>query len=1524
MKELSIYYQYNDEQDIYQIPLNNYIEESNIQDLEVETIIQILLHEQIEFDRNDIKVFNSESGQWEGIEHFYVQVEELFEEDSCYCYDNGVRLQIQKIQQYQFDNQQQLLQLQNQQLDQQQFQEQSQDPNQNQNLDQQTFNGMIYQELLYINSRMNQFFQDLEIQKSQNIQNISSIQSDLLGVQNYLQQLNKQLQNVLEQGKNVRINTGNGTQTNKSTNKVNQFGNIIEETPSEKPIILFPLEDKQMEESQKSDEVNFFGDLVNPTEDIFQLSSNINNKQEETPTASINSNIKTNSDLRSIFTMKQPKSESIVETDKSINKSPMSSHVKFKSANSANINTLIAPTTPIMKPPSTSFQIIHGISSFSNSSQIRMSIMYSEPLVVRKNKFIYPAGEPVEYEQEILQLTRYFQKCKNNGEINIRVANLDNLEEEIINSQIIHISCHGDFHKEYQKYYLQFEEKNCEIKCVTTEQFKTLLQNKKEKPKLTFVNACHSEEVGLMFLNSGIPFVVAVQSNLKIQDKAAQIFSNSFYMGLMKKYTIRQAFNSAKDALIAKHHQACYTCCCAHQHTDKCEWLQYAMDHGYQEAHKLHEQYSCECYNPSKSGSVKNPIYHKQGCNRIMEFFKVISDDNKLDEIFELPLDQPIYGCCCQGESTTHDESAKFKLLCLNDTLDYTFNFEKGEMNIKYNFDMYNSNFKSQFKLFGRNVEMYEIFNSLNDCSHNSQFVVVYGERGSGLTSISKKVARHLKEREVVNEIIIEDFENVDRGISKFKTKLKKFKNGKEGSQPYYTLMILDNCDDLINKNLEDFTKQLSDTSLNVKFIIITHFKPNLKLNEAVINYIELKPLDKKTAFDIISHHIGNQIRNFANDEQFSNTLDQILDKRTILPKFVMEIVQSIKNGSNLQDLLVSQDPLELIMKKLKENNSKYEMLLVISLFPHGVSVEDLKYLASKKKIPSDWEEIMLQLTSKEIIDPNLALNLYETESEENSDIEPNSATDISSITASISSHSSEHHHFKIGQYFWMSVSKNELQFIQFKIKKNIPRWLYSKEQYSRDLLQKEVLILEYLSYFAKKMLNCIKSDRYQKLKMVDYSSIVDFGLFKVAFKKDWFQNDEDNDNYPDESQTNGQKLPKLNRGYSENFEEHIFKKYRNNLESLFKLHEQNLYLYLKKEDLMNLIEFMNSSYCHEKRILKEALKDLCVDIPSIHKLLDHKEDALEQCEKAINILDQLIKYPDNLPFLLAKLKIQFIQANLYFDQFDFQTKNQEEFRILLKQFKCLNDSIQSLANHPEFRQQKNILLILQAEKVFFVTYTIKVMVEQKLIKYLHGDYDLSQINDLLEIITSKRIEENFTNLKDLCSYLINQLSQYSQGLLKIDGCNLEIQNIKDNQILLIRSIDYLNEAPQTNLDVLISKIKFVTACFEGFQFNEEFNEEYVESIQESIKAFSQYSLNELKEQCLKQFAKQFWKNKTLQKQTKSETIPQRIESEIIKHVKSGPKENLTENIKETFEKAYDQLKIQDSKDYKISIQTSA
>jgi len=43
---------------------------------------------------------------------------------------------------------------------------------------------------------------------------------------------------------------------------------------------------------------------------------------------------------------------------------------------------------------------------------------------------------------------------------------------------------------------------------------------------MVFVSACHSEELGKVFLKHGIPIVVAVSSNLRIADFVASYFSN--------------------------------------------------------------------------------------------------------------------------------------------------------------------------------------------------------------------------------------------------------------------------------------------------------------------------------------------------------------------------------------------------------------------------------------------------------------------------------------------------------------------------------------------------------------------------------------------------------------------------------------------------------------------------------------------------------------------------------------------------------------------------------------------------------------------------------------------------------------------------------------------------------------------------------------------------------------------------------------------------------------------------------------
>ena len=90
---------------------------------------------------------------------------------------------------------------------------------------------------------------------------------------------------------------------------------------------------------------------------------------------------------------------------------------------------------------------------------------------------------------------------------------------------------------------------------------------------MAFISACHSEEIGKIFLNAGIPIVICVQADLEISDDIAREFSTIFYSKLLKGLTVKDAFKSTKLAVSSgSKYNEIYTCCCNHDHTEDCEW----------------------------------------------------------------------------------------------------------------------------------------------------------------------------------------------------------------------------------------------------------------------------------------------------------------------------------------------------------------------------------------------------------------------------------------------------------------------------------------------------------------------------------------------------------------------------------------------------------------------------------------------------------------------------------------------------------------------------------------------------------------------------------------------------------------------------------------------------------------------------------------------------------------------------------------------------------------------------------------
>lgn len=149
-----------------------------------------------------------------------------------------------------------------------------------------------------------------------------------------------------------------------------------------------------------------------------------------------------------------------------------------------------------------------------------------------------------------------------------------------------------------------------------------LLKNNKDKGiKIAFVSACKSEEIGEIFHNSGIPIVIAVNSQSFISDEICLIFSRHFYMQLLEGNTVQEAFDDALSTVKASDIN-CFSCCCAHLHDPGCKWLKYCQVEG-NDGHELHSG-QCNCKGPGNR--------HDKNCKIYIKFMKTLRDFQDPDE----------------------------------------------------------------------------------------------------------------------------------------------------------------------------------------------------------------------------------------------------------------------------------------------------------------------------------------------------------------------------------------------------------------------------------------------------------------------------------------------------------------------------------------------------------------------------------------------------------------------------------------------------------------------------------------------------------------------------------------------------------------------------------------------------------------------------------------------------------------------------------------------------------------------------
>jgi len=530
------------------------------------------------------------------------------------------------------------------------------------------------------------------------------------------------------------------------------------------------------------------------------------------------------------------------------------------------------------------------VSSKSHPEQIDIALMYSEPLIKRDEYGILALGEPVDFEEECNKLIEIFRSKDRRCNVYFEIATLEHLVNVLsLNPTILHIICHGEYNKQRGQFYLCFED-NGELREVYSENLKGILNQVDLKTKIVFVNACHSEEVAKVFNEAGIPCVIAVQSELKIDDYIAQKFSENFYWQLFEGKSVGEAFRFAKAGAAGND---VYTCCCAHSHDEDCNWYKLAKEEGFEKAHHLHTR-TCTC-------PFKNKFLHKEDC---MWAFDFLIDACKKDEIPE----GLIHACCCRP-TLEHNEALKFKLICSDESILRQPLFQgrpKGSVSIK----SYHSCVEQKFpvkRLTGRNKELHELYEILTD--KNKKFVNLYGIEGVGKSVLVKQLANYLWERGFFKDKISIIMLEKTPSITHFRSDLFKEVEGSydlksfcESIKTSRMLFILEKCDRLIEEHYEQFRHDLAyitENAINVKFVLITNKEITLGMGESWVWMREFKKLDAarfliKIAYPFLSYRERNA---------YELAQHGIFDLKPLTPTYIWSITEKLRSNKTLDEI---------------------------------------------------------------------------------------------------------------------------------------------------------------------------------------------------------------------------------------------------------------------------------------------------------------------------------------------------------------------------------------------------------------------------------------------------------------------------------------------------------------------------------------------------------------------------------------------------------------------------------------------
>lgn len=198
-----------------------------------------------------------------------------------------------------------------------------------------------------------------------------------------------------------------------------------------------------------------------------------------------------------------------------------------------------------------------ALASGVGSTAERLAFLYAAPLV---NQVRGGTVDLLDFKTERDTLLETLRRAGKRVDISCEVATTRNLRNVLLDGcRVLHYSGHGftsllpggAAHS-----VLAFEDGAGGTHALEVSAIEQLVSAGAERGgrrgtlEVAFVSACHSVEGGEAFVKAGVPHVIAVRRDARVQDRAACLFAEAFYYALLRaNRTVRQAFEVGVQAV---------------------------------------------------------------------------------------------------------------------------------------------------------------------------------------------------------------------------------------------------------------------------------------------------------------------------------------------------------------------------------------------------------------------------------------------------------------------------------------------------------------------------------------------------------------------------------------------------------------------------------------------------------------------------------------------------------------------------------------------------------------------------------------------------------------------------------------------------------------------------------------------------------------------------------------------------------------------------------------------------------------